>query len=262
MPTHQNSYNSQRRSRSASSQMVPTGFWGTNWTYGNGSSGAKSGAGAYAGSADSLKNWFAKLKSKGSGAASKLSSLADLDNYGWSKGSGLKAFGKNVGKWGTVAGGVMQGVDALQGIGDYQDTLNANDDLMSKIQVSALGNPLLSSYLTQDQLNLLGDVQDGRYDTDADFGDFLKGAVGGVGNAIVPTLAGFAVGGIPGAVIGGAGSLVNSGIDNLSATSGQNTAELQALYQALQDADAQYRSMKRPNFTGLGIQQQYQNMYA
>lgn len=209
-----------------------------------------------------LKDSFAKWKGKASGFGDKAAGLIDPDNYGWSKNSGLKAFGKNVGKWGNIAGGVMQGFDALQGIGDYSDTLNSNEDLMSKIQASAMGNPLLSHYLTSDQLDLLGDVQDGRYSSDAGFDDFMHGAMGGLGGAAVGAGLGFLTGGIPGAVIGGAGSLINSGIDNLSASAGQNTAELQALYQALQDAEMQYKSMKRPNFTGLGIQQQYQNMYA
>lgn len=213
-------------------------------------------------STGSLKDAFAKWKGKASGFGNKAAGLIDPDNYGWSKKGGLKAFGKNVGKWGNIAGGVLQGVDAAQGIGDYMDTVNSNEDLMSKIQVSAMGNPLLSSYLTSDQLNLLSDIQLGNYNTEADTGDFLKGAVSGIGDAIIPTLTGLAVGGIPGAVIGGAGTLINSGIDGTTASAGQNTAELQALYQALQDAEMQYKSMKRPNFTGLGIQQQYQNMYA
>lgn len=207
-------------------------------------------SGFFPGGFDKLKNWFHKSK------------LTNRNDYGWSKGSGLKAFGKNVGKWGNVASGVMQGADFLQGIGNYSDTVGANGDLISKIQTSAMGNPLLSSYLTQDQLNLLGDIQLGNYGTDADTGGFLKGAVGGIDDAILPTLLGFATGGIPGAVIGGVGTLINSGVDGLSGAAGQNTAELQALYQALQDADMQYKSMKRPNFTGLGIQQRYQDIYA
>lgn len=233
--------------------------YGANFTRGASNS---ADAGAFFGDPNSLKNMFSKWKGKASGLGNKAAGLIDPTNYGWSKGSGLKMFGKNVGKWGNVAGGVMQGIDALQGIGDYSDTLNSNEDLMSKIQTSAMGNPLLSHYLTTDQLNLLGDIQDGRYSSDASFDDFISGAASGLGGAAVGAGLGFLTGGIPGAVIGGAGSLINSGIDNLSASAGQNTAELQALYQALMDAEMQYKSMKRPNFTGLGIQQQYQNMYA
>jgi hypothetical protein len=133
---------------------------------------------------------------------------------------------------------------------------------MSDIRVSAMGNPLLSSYLTSDQLDLLRQIKSGTYDDNAGLDNFAEGAMSGLGDAILPTLIGGVTGGIPGAIIAGVGSLANSGIDNLSETSGENTSELQALYQALQDAEMQYKSMKRPNFTGLGIQQQYQNMYA
>jgi hypothetical protein len=209
-----------------------------------------------------LKQAFAGWKNKASGWGDKAASFIDPDNYGWSKQGGVKAFGKDVGKWGNMLSLGMQGVDAAQGIGDYMDTLNSNEDLMSKIQTSAAGNPLLSSYLTSDQLNLLGDIQLGNYNDEADAGDFFKGALSGLGNAIMPGVTGFLTGGIPGAIIGAGGTLINSGIDNLSSASGQNSAELQALYQALKDAELQYKSMKRPNFTGLGIQQQYQNMYA
>jgi hypothetical protein len=178
------------------------------------------------------------------------------------KGAGLQLFGKNVGKGFNIASTAMHAADALSGWSDYQKTQGANEDLMSKIRLSAMGNPLLSSYLTSEQLNLLGDVKSGRYDTSADSSDFIDGIQSNLGQAIPAALMGLVTGGVPGAIIGGAGTLVNAGIDNLTTASGQNTAELQALYQALQDAEAQYKSMKRPNFTGLGIQQQYRNMYA
>lgn len=217
-----------------------------------------------------LGNWWSKAfpnakagfkNTFGGGAAGTGLSLAP-EGFDWSSKGGLKAFGKNVGTGANVLSGVMQGVDAAQGIGDYMDTLESNEDLKSKIDIAAMGNPLLSSYLTADQMDLLGDLQLGNYSDKADAGDFLKGAVGGLGNAIMPTLSGLATGGIPGAIIGGVGTLINSGIDGMSNASGRSTSELQALYQALQDAEMQYKAMKRPNFTGLGIQQQYQNMYA
>lgn len=214
---------------------------------------------ASAGPRAKLKNWFSQTKNKASGAVNKVANPA---NYGWSKTGGLKAFGKNIGKGANIAGGVIQGIDALSGIDNYADTIDSNEDLLSKIRVSAMGNPLLSSYLTSDQLNLLGNIQNDAYGTGATPEDFFKGTLSGLGSAVPAALLGLALGGIPGAVIGGGGTLINSGIDNLSSAAGENTAELQALYQALQDAEMQYKSMKRPNFTGLGIQQQYQNMYA
>lgn len=222
-----------------------------------------------------LKGAFAGWKDKFSGFGSKASAYIDPNAYSWNfKGAngtpaGLTFTNPNtgkvtsLGKWGNIASGVMQGIDAAQGIANYQNVKQDNEDLMSDIQTSAMGNPLLSSYLTADQLDLLGDIQDGRYDSsDAGADTFLKGAMGGLGQAIPAAVIGGLTGGLPGALIGGLGTLANAGIDSLSSTAGQNTAELQSLYQALRDAEMQYKSMKRPNFTGLGIQQQYQNMYA
>jgi hypothetical protein len=186
----------------------------------------------------------------------------DPSGFDWSSKSGLKMFGKNVGKGANVLSGVMQGVNAAQNISDYSNTLNSNQDLMSDIKATAMGTPMLSSYLSPDQITLLNKIRNGGYSTSAGADDFMSGAAGGLGGAALSAIGGFATGGIPGAIIGGVGSLVNSGIEGMTEASGADSAQLQMLYQALQDANAQYRAMKRPNFTGLGIQQQYQNMYA
>lgn len=224
-----------------------------------------------------LGGWFNKAKSWGSQAFP--NAKAGVKNFMGGTGAfapggfdysfrangsnpaGLKLFGKNVGRGLNIASGVLQGLDAAKGIADYSKANATNDDLMSDIVASAAGNPLLSSYLTPDQLRLLRQVRDGSYDASSDANDFIKGMGSGLGNAAIGALMGIP-GGLPGMLIGGIGGLVNGGIDGLSAGTEDNYAELSALYQALMDAEAQYRSMKRPNFTGLGIQQQYQNMYA
>lgn len=209
------------------------------------------------------KNIGDKWKTKGGKFFNETApSWLDPDNIKWGKGTGLNIKGMPIGTISNVAGGVIQGADALMGIGDYVNSQADNDTLMSQIRTSAMGNPLLSNYLTSDQLNMLGAIQRDGYRDEAGLDDFFKGAVGGIGKAIPATLLGLATGGGVGAAIGGLGSLANSGIDALTTASGENTAELQALYQALQDAEMQYKSMKRPNFTGLGIQQRYQDMYA
>jgi hypothetical protein len=177
-------------------------------------------------------------------------------------GPGLTLFGKNVGTGANILSGIMQGIDFAQGVSSFNDAQSNSDDLLSDIRTSAMGNPLLSSYLTSDQLNLLNDIRSNRYGNSVGADDFFEGMGSGLGDAAMSALGGLAVGGLPGALIGGIGTLINSGVDNLSETTNENTAELQALYQALRDAEMQYKSMKRPNFTGLGIQQQYQNMYA
>jgi hypothetical protein len=256
---------------------------------------AANAAGAAAGAASGLKGSFSKLKSWGSKAFPNAKSYFknmtsgtgafDPAGFDWNlkttpmempgpnlnggpgvqvgkTGPGLTLFGKNIGKGANILSGVMQGVDLAQGISSFNDAQSNSDDLLSDIRVSAMGNPLLSSYLTSDQLNLLNAIRSNRYSNSVGADEFFEGVGGGLGNAAMSALGGFAVGGLPGALIGGIGTLINSGVDNLSETTNENTAELQALYQALRDAEMQYKSMKRPNFTGLGIQQQYQNMYA
>ena len=175
--------------------------------------------------------------------------------------TGLNIGNFNVGKWSNIGTGVMQGVDALSGLSEMSDLNKDAEDLENSILASAAGNPLLSSYLTSDELSLLGKLRRGNYDGSAGLG----GATSNVGNLLSGAASGAmagALGGLPGILIGGIGGLINSGIDNMNAETSNNTAQLEALYQSLLDAEQQYKAMKRPNFTGLGIQQRYQNMYA
>lgn len=179
---------------------------------------------------------------------------------GFNKGKGLSIKGKNIGKYVPYGVGIYQGLDALGGLSEMSD-LNADaDTLTSKILTSASGNPLIGSYLTSDDLALLGKLQRGTYDASGDLGDAtsnLGNLLSGAGTGALMGLAG----GVPGAIIGGIGGLINSGIDNMNAETTNNTARLEALYQNLLNAEQQYKSMRRPNFNGLGIQQRYQDMY-
>lgn len=188
-------------------------------------------------------------------------------SYGWTPGksggwgkTGLNIGGQNIGKWGTIGAGVMQGLDALGGMSEMSKQNADIDDLESQILASAAGNPLISSYLTSEDLSLLGKLQRGNYEGNAGIGD----AFSNIGNIISGAGSGAltgAIGGLPGILVGGIGGAINAGIDNMNSTGSQNTARLEALYQNLLDAEQQYKAMKRPNFTGLGIQQRYQNMY-
>lgn len=238
-------------------------------TYSSPKAGVYTDAGAGASSdASGLKNAFAGWKNKASTLGNTISDYINPNAYGWTKGSGLKftnpSTGKltNLGRWSNIAGGVMQGVDALGALSTYGDLTNDADSLQSNIRIASMGNPLLSSYLTPEQLSLLSSIEDGRYNVSDGYEFSLSSLLGGLTEAVPAALIGGATGGIPGAVIGGVGSLINSGLDSFNASNQNSVNELQALYTALQDASAQYQSMKRPNFTGLGIQQRYQNMYA
>lgn len=200
-----------------------------------------------AGAADDLANLVGKKFN--------FKNIASFD-----KGKGLSIGGKNMGNAARLGTGIYQGLNALGGLSEMSDLNEDADSLTSKILTSAAGNPLINSYLTSDDLTLLGKLQRGSYDASADLGDAtsnLGNLLSGAGTGALMGLAG----GVPGAIIGGIGGLINSGIDNMNAETSNNTARLEALYQNLLNAEQQYRSMRRPNFTGLGIQQQYQNMY-
>jgi hypothetical protein len=182
-------------------------------------------------------------------------------NFGWSKGSGIKAFGKNVGKWGNIAGGAIQGIEALGNLQDLNESQSTTDDLIGDILTSANANPLVSSYLTPDQLSLLRQVKRGDLEPETEFEDFLPNDISDFGDIIKDAGLGLLIGGIPGALIGGVGGAVNSGLSGATEDQAQQNAELEMLLQALEDANVQYQSMKRPNLPALGIQSRYQNMY-
>lgn len=182
-------------------------------------------------------------------------------NFGWSKGSGIKAFGKNIGKWGNIAGGAIQGIEALGNLQDLNESQSTTDDLIGDILNSANSNPLISSYLTPDQLSLLRQVKRGDLEPETEFEDFLPDDMSDFGDILKDAGLGLAIGGIPGALIGGIGGAVNSGLSGATEDQAQQNAELEMLLQALEDANMQYQSMKRPNLPALGIQSRYQNMY-
>lgn len=181
------------------------------------------------------------------------------DNFGWSKSAGVKAFGKPIGKYATGANAVLQGFDAINNMNALSDVNADTDALISDILRSAASNPLTSNYLTSDQQSMLNQLKRGTLDTESGFlENDLMSLLGGAGQG---ALTGGLIGGIPGAVVGGLGGLVNTGLQGQAQAQSLTNSELEGLLQALTDAEMQYKSMKRPNFTGLGIQQQYKDMY-
>ena len=191
------------------------------------------------GNTSKLGSWFNNIKGK----------------TNWNKKSGLTLGGKNIGKIANIGSGIMQGANALSGLGDLGNLQEDTDTLENDILRSAMSNPLVYSYLTSDQEALLNSIRNGTYDEDADSGDFFDGLLGGLGDAVLPTILGAATGGIPGAVIGGLGTLINSGIGGMQQGQSETNSQLAGLYSALNQAEQQYRAMRRPNVTGLGLRQ-------
>lgn len=207
--------------------------------------------------------------------ATRSTSLANLFKQGkkfvnnnWSAKGGLNlkkvpGIGNvNVGKYAPWIQGIASTGQAIGGISDYNNAKSDYDDLTGSILREANSNPLANYYLTNSQQSDLRKLQrDGDSGGKADIDDFLNGMGSGLGNAILPTLLGLATGGVPGALVGGIGSLVNSGIGGMNDRVAQDAADLESLYQALVDAKSQYSSMKRIPMQGLGLQQQYAKMY-
>lgn len=188
-------------------------------------------------------------------------------NFGYSLtgnstlGPGITAFGQNFGHMANVGSAINQGVQAAQGLSGLSRSKEDVADLKNKIILSAMNNPLVNDYLTADQRQLLGQLRRGTY-SESLGDDALRGAGANLGNAATGALTGLMFGGIPGAAIGGIGGLINGGISGATQGSQQEAEKLQALYDTLAEAEMSYNSMKRPVFTGLGIQHRYQNMYS
>lgn len=159
----------------------------------------------------------------------------------------------------TINAGI-QGVQALKGLYDNSQTDTDISDLKQDVRELKLSNPMYANNLTPDQLKTLRQLDSGTQG--ADFGDALEGGLKGIPKALFGALMGGLTGGIPGAVIGGAGSLINSGIEGYGKAQQEQVAELQGLYEALNQGYSDYRSMKRPSnlYTG-GLQSRYRNMY-
>lgn len=188
------------------------------------------------------------------------------NNWSSSKGLNLKNVpllgNVNIGKVAPWVQGGVSAVQALGGISDYTQNTSDYQDMLGDVLREYNSNPLANYYLTNAQKSDIRKMQRGNYSGgEADFSDFLKGAGSGLSGAIAPTLIGLATGGVPGAIVGGVGSLINSGISGMNSAVAQDTADLEALYQTLVDANAQYNSMKKIPMAGLGLQQKYVNQY-
>ncbi len=244
MPNIFNSYLNERRRRrdstSPKSKALSTER-AVNWRYYDPSLNATEESG--------LKGLFHKAKSFMNGK-----------NINYDKNTGVSIAGKNLGKFATAGAGIYNGIGALQNMDNISNGISDSNAYITDILQSASANPIASSYLTSDQQMLLNKIRNGSYDNTVDLAD----ATSNLGNIITGAgkgaLAGIG-GGVPGLIVGAVSGALKSGTENASNAQAVKNAELAGLYQALSDAEAQYRSMKRPNFTGLGIQQRYENMY-
>ena len=178
----------------------------------------------------------------------------------WNKKQGIAPLG--IGKFANIGSGITQGIQGVQNLSNLGQSTSDYNDLQGDILAAYSSNPLASSYLSPDQMRMIRQIRRGNLpeNTTATQGAFNE-IVGNLGNTLTSAGIGLATGGIPGALIGSIGGLVNSGLSGANKAKQSNISQLDALYQNLLDAQAQYNAMKRPNMTGLGLQQRYQQMY-
>ena len=185
--------------------------------------------------------------------------IGDPELLGWDTKKGVSLLGGNVGNLYTGGKALADTFGTLQNYSRMANVDKETGDIKSEILASAASNPLASQYLTQDEISLLNKVKRGNYNPEGtDFGSQM-GATGM--GALKGGLTGLIAGGGPGAVLGALGGAFKSGSEARTNAKAQSNERLEALLQSLNDASAQYKSMRRPNFTGLGIQGRFQDMY-
>lgn len=213
-----------------------------------------------------LAGFFGSLKGKLSGLNNislrnllKGGKIGDPELLGWDYKNGLSLLGGHVGKLYTGGKALADTFGTLQNYNKMTNIDKETGDIKSEILASATSNPLVSQYLTQDEISLLNKIKRGSYNPEGtDFGSQM-GATGM--GALKGGLTGLVAGSVPGAILGALGGAFKSGSEARNNAKTQANERLEALLQSLNDASAQYKSMRRPNFTGLGIQNRFQNIY-
>lgn len=166
--------------------------------------------------------------------------------------------GPTVAQAANTISGIYQGGKAIKGL--YENIQNDADlnDLRKDIRLQMASNPMYNMYMDASDEKLLRQMNNGTL-TNNWAGAFENG-VKGIPQAGLAALLGGVTGGVPGALIGGIGSLVNSGISGYGQGTQEAQAKLQGLYDKLRQANEDYRMMKRPSgLRSAGLQTQYFN---
>lgn len=215
---------------------IPFGTTGTS-----GTARTAGAAGPGAAKKSKLGGFFDDVKS---GAMDIAGSAMDAGKQGWSNIKAGKGVMPKYAGLAKGAMGAMAGLKAVQGISDYQNAQADTEDLVNDILASAAGNDNYRYDLSADQLKTLRQLQNGTFDTS---GDFDMGSVlGNLGNIAAGAGLGFVTGGgIPGALLGAAGGVVDGVSSGMINNQNQITADLEGLYQALYESEMRNKAMKR-----------------
>ena len=158
----------------------------------------------------------------------------------------------------NVANAAIQGVQALSGLYNNAQADADAKDLKSSIESEMISNPMYDMYLSAEDEKLLRQIQNGS--EPSGWSGVDEGVVNGIPNALLGAVLGGLTGGPMGAIIGGGGALLNSGIEGYNQETSKNTTELQGLYDRLRQASSEYKTMKRPrNLRNAGLSSRYYN---
>lgn len=151
-----------------------------------------------------------------------------------------------VGKGLSWINAIANTAGAAQNFGNLSDANETGRDLVTDILNNAALSKTLNYDLDASQLDLLRQLKSGANDGDTDFfeglgnidwtstaGGALKGAVGGI------------AGGIPGIIAGAASGALNAGTESIVNEQSRNTAELEALLQAVQASAQSYKDIQK-----------------
>jgi hypothetical protein len=153
--------------------------------------------------------------------------------------------------------GVTQGVNALKGLYENSKAEQDLDSLKKDINLQIASNPMYDMYLDASDEKTLRQMKNGTLTNN--WNGAIEGGVKGIPQAALSALMGSMLG-PAGAVIGGLGSLINSGIKGYGQKTQESQDKLQGLYGRLRQANEEYRTMKRPsNLRTAGLQTRYFN---
>lgn len=202
------------------------------------------------GAFDRLKNFFKGNSGSGGkffapGTSQQFSSFMNTaanPQFSWNRTSGIQGWGKNLGKGFNVANTLYQGYNAAKGLQDWSEAKDMTSETISDLIAASYNDPMIQYNLNADQMDLLRQLRRGTYDSDASLDDVdLLGVLGGAVKGGVMGLAG----GVPGAIIGAIGGGGNALISDLNQAQDLTNSELDALYQAVLESEAQYNTIKK-----------------
>ena len=157
----------------------------------------------------------------------------------------------------NIGGGIYHGINALSGLNSNASSQKDLESLKRDITL-ATTNPMYDMYLNAADEKLLREMNNSN--TSGNWTAAGNNIMNSIPQALLNAGLGFLTGNIPGAVIQGIGTLANAGIQGYGQGTEEQYNKLQGLYDKLQRANDDYRSMKRPRgLRQAGLQSQYFN---